>query len=212
MTSDDLKRIFLGPTLFRLDTVLSPRLIPVLYVTGLATLLLWAVTHLFDTFARNFGDGLWGLLEIVVFGGFGLVVLRVGCEALLVFFKAHEEATDSVSRSRISSTLLEEVRDSRHSGRRRRRGPDQPSNRPPPRRERHFTARPTPNSAAHAAALGCRVLPPERVVDSEGAWSCQQAEQRGRLAGVGRLGDGAHRHVHHPEDRGAFADGDRSDG
>ena len=40
MTSDDLKRIFLGPTLFRLDTVLSPRLIPVLYVTGLATLLL----------------------------------------------------------------------------------------------------------------------------------------------------------------------------
>ena len=114
MTSDDLKRIFLGPTLFRLDTVLSPRLIPVLYVTGLATLLLWAVTHLFDTFARNFGDGLWGLLEIVVFGGFGLVVLRVGCEALLVFFKAHEEATDSVSRSRISSTLLEEVRDAIH--------------------------------------------------------------------------------------------------
>jgi len=111
MTSDDLKRIFLGPTLFRLDTVLSPRLIPVLYVTGLATLLLWAVTHLFDTFARNFGDGLWGLLEIVVFGGFGLVVLRVVCEALLVFFKAHEEATDSVSRSRISSTLLDEVRD-----------------------------------------------------------------------------------------------------
>jgi hypothetical protein len=114
MTSDDLKRIFLGPTLFRLDTVLSPRLIPVLYVTGLATLLLWAVTHLFDTFARNFGDGLWGLLEIVVFGGFGLVVLRVVCEALLVFFKAHEEATDSVSRSRISSTLLDEVRDAIH--------------------------------------------------------------------------------------------------
>ena len=31
MTSDDLKRIFLGPTLFRLDTLLSPRLVPVLY-------------------------------------------------------------------------------------------------------------------------------------------------------------------------------------
>jgi hypothetical protein len=85
MTSDDLKRLFLGPTLFRLDTVLSPRLVPVLYVAG--------------------------LVEIVVFGGFGLVVLRVVCEALLVFFKTHEEATDSVSRTRISSTLLEEVRD-----------------------------------------------------------------------------------------------------
>src|ERR1700710_121864 len=85
MTSDDLRRIFMGPTLFRLDTILSPRLVPVLYVSGLATLLLWAVTHLFDSFARNFGDGLWGLLEIVVYGAFGLMALRVACEALLVW-------------------------------------------------------------------------------------------------------------------------------
>ena len=76
MTSDDLRRIFMGPTLFRLDTVLSPRLIPVLYVTGLATLLMWAVTHLVLAFASSFGDGLWSLLEIVVYGSFGLVVLR----------------------------------------------------------------------------------------------------------------------------------------
>jgi hypothetical protein len=114
MTADDLKRIFMGPTLFRLDTILSPRLVPVLYLTGLGTLLLWAVTHLFDTFGRNFGDGLWGLLEIVVFGSFGLVVLRVVCEALLVWFKVNEEATDSVSRTRISSSLLDEVRDAIH--------------------------------------------------------------------------------------------------
>src|SRR6185312_10870096 len=114
MTSDDLRRIFMGPTLFRLDTILSPRLVPVLYATGLAALLLWAVTHLFDTFGRNFGDGLWGLLEIVVYGAFGLVVLRTVCEALLVWFKANESATDSVSRTRISSTLLDEVRDAIH--------------------------------------------------------------------------------------------------
>ena len=114
MTSEDLKRIFLGPTLFRLDTVLSPRLVPILYVTGLATLLLWAVTHLFATFGRNFGDGLWGLLEIVVYGGFGVVVLRAVSEYLLVWFKVHEDATDSVSRARISSSLLEDVRDAIH--------------------------------------------------------------------------------------------------
>lgn len=111
MTTDDLKRIFLGPTLFRLDTILSPRLVPVLYLTGLATLLLWAVSHLFASFGSSFGNGLWGLLEIVVFGAFGLVVLRVVCEALLVWFKTNEVSTDSVSRTRISSTLLEEVRD-----------------------------------------------------------------------------------------------------
>jgi hypothetical protein len=111
MTSDDLKRIFLGPTLFRLDTILSPRLVPVLYATGLAALLLWAVAHLFATFGSNFGNGLWGLLEIAVYGTLGLIVLRVACEWLLVYFKANESALDAVSRTRISSALLDEVRD-----------------------------------------------------------------------------------------------------
>lgn len=111
MTSDDLKKIFLGPTLFRLDTILSPRLVPVLYATGLAALLLWAVTHLFATFGRNFGDGLWGLLEIAVFGLLGLLVLRVVCEVLLVFFKANETVARTVSLSRISTSLIEEVKD-----------------------------------------------------------------------------------------------------
>ncbi|MBN9304220.1 MAG: hypothetical protein BGO82_17745 [Devosia sp. 67-54] len=114
MTSDDLRRIFMGSTLFRLDTVLSPRLIPVLYVTGLATLLMWAVTHLVLAFASSFGDGLWSLLEIVVYGSFGLVMLRTVCEALLVWFKANEAAADSVSRTRISTSLLEDVRDAIH--------------------------------------------------------------------------------------------------
>jgi hypothetical protein len=114
MTSDDLRRIFMGQTLFRLDTILSPRLVPVLYVTGLATLLLWAVTHLVFAFAGSFWDGLWSLLEIVVYGSFGLVLLRTLCEALLVWFKTNESAADSVSRTRISSSLLEEVRDAIH--------------------------------------------------------------------------------------------------
>jgi hypothetical protein len=114
MTSDDLKRIFLGPTLFRLDTILSPRLVPVVYVTGLGAILIWAIKHLFATFGVSFGEGLWGLLEIAVFGAFMLVVLRAACEALLVYFKANEDATDEVSRTRISSSLLEDVRDAIH--------------------------------------------------------------------------------------------------
>ena len=114
MTLDDLKRIFMGPTLFRLDTILSPRLVPVLYLTGLAAILIWAIKHLFAAFGVSFGEGLWGLLEIAIFGAFMLVVLRAACEALLVFFKANEVATDSVSRTRISSTLFDEVRDAIH--------------------------------------------------------------------------------------------------
>ena len=111
MTGDDLRRIFLGRTLFRLDTIVGPRLVPVLYLIGLAALLLWSVTHLFATFGRNFGDGLWGLLEIAVFGLLGLLVLRMACEVLLVFFKANETATRTVNLSRISTSLIEEVRE-----------------------------------------------------------------------------------------------------
>lgn len=114
MTLDDLKKIFLSPTLFRLDAILSPKLVPVLYGTGMFALLLWAVRHLFVTFGSTFGDGLWGLLEIAVFGGFGLIVLRVICEVLLVFFKANEAATRTVAVARLSGTLMDEVRDAIH--------------------------------------------------------------------------------------------------
>jgi hypothetical protein len=111
MTGDDLRKIFFGTTLFRLDTILSPRLVPILYAAGMAGLLLWAVTHLFSTFGRTFGDGLWGILEILVFGLLWLIVLRVVCEALLVYFKTHETAARAVSLSRISASLVDEVKD-----------------------------------------------------------------------------------------------------
>ena len=109
MTLDDLKRLFTRQTLFRLDAILSPKLVPILYALGLTSILLWAVSHLFWTF--GFGNGLWGLLEIVVFGLLSLVLLRISCEALLVWFKAHEESGETVNRSRYSASLLDEVRD-----------------------------------------------------------------------------------------------------
>jgi hypothetical protein len=114
MTLDDLKRIFLSPTLFRLDTILAPRLVPLLDAAGLAALLLWGVSHLFWTFGRSFGDGLWGLLEIVVFGFLWLLLLRIGTEALAVFFKSHEAAAESLSHSRLPAPLLDDVADAIH--------------------------------------------------------------------------------------------------
>lgn len=111
MTLDDLKRLFTRQTLFRLDAVLSPRLVPILYALGLAAILLWAIAHFFFRFSTGFGDGLWGILEIVVFGLFAFVALRIACEALLVWFKAHETTGESVNRTRYSTSLLDEVRD-----------------------------------------------------------------------------------------------------
>lgn len=111
MTLDDLKRLFTRQTLFRLDAILSPRLVPILYALGLAGILLWAVSHLFWSFGFGFGTGLWGLLEILVFGLLSLIGLRIVCEALLVWFKAHEQSGETVNRSRYSASLLDEVRE-----------------------------------------------------------------------------------------------------
>lgn len=111
MTLDDLKRLFTRQTLFRLDAVLSPRLASIIYAVGLAGVLLWAVSHLVTTFAAGFANGLWGLLEIAVFGLLMVLVLRVFCEALLVYFKTHETEGEAVNRSRYSASLLDEVRE-----------------------------------------------------------------------------------------------------
>lgn len=111
MTLDDLKRLMTRQTLFRLDSILSPKLVPIFYALGLASILLWAISHFFFRFGTGFGDGLWGLLEILVFGLLSLVGLRIGCEALLVWFKSHENTGDTVQRSRYSASLLDEVRD-----------------------------------------------------------------------------------------------------
>jgi hypothetical protein len=114
MTSDELRRLLLGPTLFRLDTVLAGKLVPILYAVGLAAIFVGAINHLFWSFGTNFGNGLWGIVEIIVFGLLALIVLRVVCEAVLVFFKAHEGATERVASTRISSSLLDEVKDAIH--------------------------------------------------------------------------------------------------
>lgn len=114
MFLDDLKKLLTSPTLLRLDSILSPKLVPVLYAVGIASIGLWAIGHFINSFSWNFGNGLWGLLEIAVYGLAALVALRIGCEALLVFFKSHDEATQVVARTRVPSTLLEEVREAIH--------------------------------------------------------------------------------------------------
>lgn len=114
MTSNDWKRLLLGPTLFRLDTIVSPALVPILYAVGLLAILVWAIDHLFFMFATGIANGLWGIVEIAVFGLLAMVVLRIACEVALVFFKAHEAEAQSVSRNRVGTTLLEEVKDALH--------------------------------------------------------------------------------------------------
>ncbi|MEO5805776.1 DUF4282 domain-containing protein [Devosia sp.] len=111
MTLDDLKRLFTRQTLFRLDSILSPKLVPILHALGLGAILLWAVSHLFWSFGFGFGNGIWGLFEIIIFGLLSWVSLRIACEVLLVFFKAHESTGETVNRSRYSTSLLDEVRE-----------------------------------------------------------------------------------------------------
>jgi hypothetical protein len=114
MIWDDLKKLLSGPTLFRLDAVLAARLVPIFYFLGLVAIGLWAVDHLFASFAYNFGQGLWGILEIIVYGPLWLIALRILSDVLLVFFKAHEASATAVNRGRGGNSLIEDVGDAIH--------------------------------------------------------------------------------------------------
>ncbi|RDE09784.1 DUF4282 domain-containing protein [Pelagibacterium lacus] len=111
MKMDDLRKLATGNVVFNLNRIIAPKLVRILYLLGLAAILLWAVAHFFGTFRFGFGSGLWGLLEIAVYGLLALVVLRIVCEAVLVYFGTHatdpEEYTPPASRG----SLFDDVRD-----------------------------------------------------------------------------------------------------
>lgn len=110
MRLDDLRKLATGAVLFNLDRIIAPRIVKVLYLLGLSGLLVWAVRHFFEAFRWGFGSGLWGILEIAVFGLLGFVVLRIVCEGILVYFRAHEEEAERAALPGTGS-LLDDVRD-----------------------------------------------------------------------------------------------------
>jgi hypothetical protein len=111
MTLDDLKKLATGSLLFSLNRIITPRLVTILYLLGLAAIVLWAISHFFVTFGSSFGEGLWGLIEIVVFGLLGFIGLRIVCEAIIVFFEANGGAVAAASQPRPAISLIDEVRD-----------------------------------------------------------------------------------------------------
>jgi hypothetical protein len=111
---DDLRKLLSGRTLYRLDGLIGARLVPVFYALGLAAIGLWAVDHFVASFAFNFSQGLWGIIEIVIYGPLWFVALRIAVELVLVFFKANEVAVAAVDRGRGKNTLAEDVGDAIH--------------------------------------------------------------------------------------------------
>lgn len=111
MRFDDLRKLATGNVLFNLGRILSPRLVTILYLLGLAAIVLWAVNHFFSTFRFGFGNGLWGLLEIAVFGLLAIVVLRIVCEAVIVFFRVNAAEAEDYAPARPAASLMDEVRE-----------------------------------------------------------------------------------------------------
>lgn len=109
MTLDDLKKLATGNVLLSLDRVIVPRLIRVVYLLGLAGIGLWALDHLFDAFRFGFGNGLWGLIEVVIFGLLAFVALRALCEIVLIYYKANEKVASSAMEPPSSASLIDDV-------------------------------------------------------------------------------------------------------
>lgn len=111
---EDLRKLLSAPTLFRLDAIIADRLVPIVYAFGLAAIALWAIWHLVDSFAYNFGQGLWGVVEILVYGPLYWLGLRIVCELVLVYLKANAPAVAAAGSARRSTSLTDEVADAIH--------------------------------------------------------------------------------------------------
>lgn len=111
MRFEDIKKLATGTILFDLNRIIAPRMVTIVYLLGLAAILLWAINHFFYSFAFGFGNGLWGLLEIAVFGLLALVVLRIACEAVIVYFRAHQDEAAQITHVRTSASLIDDVRE-----------------------------------------------------------------------------------------------------
>ena len=112
MDFEDFRKLANSATLFSLERAFAQRLIKVTYFLGLGAIALWAFTHFYMTFSYSFGSGLWGLIEIAVYGLFAFGVLRIACEAATLFFKVHADAAPRPSRTGDEAvSLVDELRD-----------------------------------------------------------------------------------------------------
>lgn len=111
MNTEDMKKLATSGTIFNLDRMIAPKIIKLLYLLGLGTIVLWSINHLFATFADSFGSGLWGILEVGIFGLGAFVALRVLCETLLVFFKKNEKLIEIQQPARPALSIFDDVKD-----------------------------------------------------------------------------------------------------
>ena len=111
MTFEDFGKFLNRMFLISLDRINGAALVRFVYLLGMAAAVILGLNHFFATFRTGIGDGLWGILEIIVFGLFGLALLRVVCEALIVYFAANKSAIKTASRGDTSVNLIDEVRD-----------------------------------------------------------------------------------------------------
>lgn len=106
---NDLRKLLTGPTLYRLDVTIGDKLVPALYALGLAAVGLWAIDHFFSSFAVGFGQGLWGILEIVVYGSLAVVVLRIAAELVLIGLRGQQGELGAARAAGSDATLLDDV-------------------------------------------------------------------------------------------------------
>lgn len=72
------------------DEMLTPKLITLVYWLGLLAVVLGGIASMFAPFGFSFMGFLRGLFII----GFGALMVRIGCEMMIVLFKMNEALQD----------------------------------------------------------------------------------------------------------------------
>jgi hypothetical protein len=111
MIWDDVRRVLLSPATYRLGTPMGRALVPLLYLFGMAAILVWSVAHMVDCFVIGWSYGIWGIIETLVYAPLMFIALRIVAELVLVRFGA---AVAPIRPQTSTGTLIEEVTDAIH--------------------------------------------------------------------------------------------------
>lgn len=98
--------------LFNLNTFITPKIVKIFYLVGMATITLKFVQAVIIAMSTGFFAGIAGILAATAAAVFSFLILRITAEFIIVFFKNNEALTELSGADDPDQDIFEDVKDS----------------------------------------------------------------------------------------------------
>lgn len=106
---------FANTILFNLNTFITPQIIKIFYLVGMATIGLKFLQAIIAALSTGFFNGIAGILVAVATAIFSFLILRIVVEAIVIYFKNNEALMDIAEKSLEEQDIFDDVKDSFNS-------------------------------------------------------------------------------------------------